>query len=323
MNKLVSELFAMLKVAESDIQKEHQVLMANKTTSFKKGKGKKENFKKGGKAVALPVKKPKARPKPKTECFYCKGNGHWKRNCPKYLADKKDGKVNKGICDIHVIDVYLTNAHSSAWVFDTGSVAHICNSKQGLRIKRRLAKDEVTMRVGNGSKVDVIAIGTLPLHLPLGLVLDLNNYYLVPALSMNIISGSCLLRDGYSFKSENNSCSIYMSNIFYGHAPLMNGLFLLNLDHSDTHIHNIDAKRRKVDNDSARYLWHCRLGHIGVKRMKKLHADGLLESLDYESFETCEPCLMGKMTKTPFSGTMERANDLLEITHSDVCGRMS
>ena len=26
---------------------------------------------------------------------------------PKYLADKKDGKVNKSIFDIHVIDVYL------------------------------------------------------------------------------------------------------------------------------------------------------------------------------------------------------------------------
>ena len=26
-------------------------------------------------------------------------------------------------------------------------------------------------------------------------------------------------------------------------------------------------------------------GHIGVKRMKKLHADGLLESLDYESVD--------------------------------------
>ena len=60
------------------------------------------------------------------------------------------------------------------------------------------------MRVGNGSKVDVITVGTLPLHLP--------------ALSMNIISGSCLMRDGYSFKSENNGCSIYMSNIFYGHC---------------------------------------------------------------------------------------------------------
>ena len=151
-----------------------------------------------------------------------------------------------------------------------------------------------------------------------GISLDLNNCYLVPALSMNIISGSCLMRDSYSFKSENNGCSIYMSNIFYGHAPLLSGLFLLNLDCSDTNIHNIEAKRCKVNNDSATYLWHCRLGHIGVKRKKKLHADGLLESLD-----ACEPCLMGNMTKTPFSGTMERATDLLEIIHTDVCGLMS
>ena len=156
------------------------------------------------------------------------------------------------------------------------------------------------MHVGNCSKVDVIAVGTLPLHLPSELILDINKCYLVPVLSMNIISGSCLMRDGYSFKSENNGCSIYMSNIFYGHAPLMSGLFLLNLDSSDTHIRNINAKRCKVHNDSATYLWHCHLGHIGVKRMKKLHADGLLGSLDYESLDACEPCLMGKMIKTPY-----------------------
>src|SRR5215216_6529912 len=109
-----------------------------------------------------------------------------------------------------------------------------------------------------------------------------------------------------------------MNKTFYGHTP--NGL--LNLDYSDTLIHNIDAKRCKVNNDSATYLRHYRLGHIGVKRMKKLHADGLLESLDYESFDTCETCLMGKMTKTPFSETMERANDLLEIIHTNVFGQM-
>src|SRR3954468_24967821 len=178
------------------------------------------------------------------------------------------------------------------------------------------------MRVGNGSKVDVIAVGTLPLQLPSGLVLNLNNCYLVPALSMNIISGSCLLRDGYSFKSENNGCSIYMSNIFYGHAPEMNGLFLMNLDCSDTHVNNKDTKRIKLNNDST-YMWHRRLGHNGMKRMKKLHSDGLLESLDFESLDRCEACLMGKMTKTPFTGVMERATELLEIIHIDVCGPMS
>ena len=132
--------------------------MVNKTTSFKKkGKGKKENFKKNGKEVVAPVKKPNAGSKPQTEFFYYKGTGHWKRNCPKYLAEKKDGKV-KGIFDIHVIDVYFTSVHSSPQVFDIGSVAKISNSKRELQNEQRLVKGEVTMCVGSGSKIDMIII---------------------------------------------------------------------------------------------------------------------------------------------------------------------
>ena len=48
-------------------------MMIDKTTSFKKrAKGKKGNFKQNGKQVVTPVKKPKAKSKPETECFYCK-----------------------------------------------------------------------------------------------------------------------------------------------------------------------------------------------------------------------------------------------------------
>src|SRR3954471_2173410 len=85
----------------------------------------------------------------------------------------------------------------------------------------------------------------------------------------------------------------------------------------------LKPKGCKVNNDSATCLWHYCLSHIGVKRMKKLHADGILESLDYESLDACEPCLLGQMTKTPFSGTMEQATDLLEIIHTDVYGPMN
>ena len=114
----------MLKLAMVEIKKEHQVLMVNKTTSFnKKGEGKKGNFKRNGKQVFARMKKPKAGSKTETKCLFCKGNGHWKRNCPRYLADKKDGKVNKGIFDIHVIDVYFASVYSNPSVFDTGSVA--------------------------------------------------------------------------------------------------------------------------------------------------------------------------------------------------------
>ena len=148
----------MLKATEVEIKKEHQVLMVNKTTSFKKrGKRKKGNFKKNDKKVVVQEKKPKPGPKPETECFYCKGTGHWKRKYPKYLVDKKDGKV-KGIFDIHVINVYLTSARSSPWVFDTCSAAKISNSKQELQNEQRLVKGEVTICVGSGSKIDMIII---------------------------------------------------------------------------------------------------------------------------------------------------------------------
>ena len=70
-------------------------------------------------------------------------------------------------------------------------------------------------------------------------------------------------------------------------------------------------------------MWHCRLGHISEKRMKKLHNDGLLTSFDFESYETCEACLLSKMTKAPFTGHSERASDLLGLVHTDVCGPMS
>jgi hypothetical protein len=69
---------------------------------------------------------------PEVKGFYCKGDGHWKRNCPKVLEDKKAGKViarDKSIFDIQVIDIYLTSACSNTWVFDTSYIAHICNSQ--------------------------------------------------------------------------------------------------------------------------------------------------------------------------------------------------
>ena len=131
-----------------------------------------------------------------------------------------------------------------------------------------------------------------------------------------------IVSDGYPFKSKNNAFLIYMNNVFYCHAPVQNGLFVIDLV-QETHIHNTDAKHRNTNELNTIYLWHCGLGHIGRKRMKKLHRDGLLTSFDFESYDTCEACLMGKMARASLNGVVERATDLLEIIHTDVCGPMS
>ena len=66
--------------------------------------------------------------------------------------------MNKGILYIHVIDVYFTSVYSNPSAFDTGSVAKSSNLKQELQNEQKLVKGEVTMCVGNDSKVDKIII---------------------------------------------------------------------------------------------------------------------------------------------------------------------
>ena len=46
----------------------------------------------------------------------------------------------------------------------------------------------------------------------------------------------------------------------------------------------------------------------------------MLESFDLREDDTCESCLLGKMTKSPFTDTCERGEGLLDLIHTDVCG---
>ena len=159
------------------------------------------------------------------------------------------------------------------------------------------------------------------ISLPNGLVLCLEKCYYVPSLTRNIISVACLYDNGFDFNFTSGVISILRNGLFYVKAISHNGIFELDLQSScnENSVYNIDNKRSKSDLNRT-YLWHCRLGHINQKRISKLHRDGLLESFDLESYDTCESCLLGKMTKSPFTGTSERASVLLAIVHTDVCG---
>jgi hypothetical protein len=107
-----------------------------------------------------------------------------------------------------------------------------------------------------------------------------------------------------------------MNGMYYGRRPIVNGLYVLNLEENE--INNVNAKRVCKHDSNLIYLWHCRLGHIGKKCIERLNKDGLLDSFYYESIETCESCLLGQMTKAPFIGQSEKASELLGLVHTDV-----
>ncbi|KAJ1274607.1 hypothetical protein BS78_05G074500 [Paspalum vaginatum] len=183
LDKTLTELHGMLKTTKDSIKKTatHVMMIQRDSKKMKrkgKGKGKAEDRIQNPKLDA----KPKASPSPSDKCFHCGDSGHWSRNCQKYLEEKKKGSETS-TSGINVIEINLATSSSESWVFDTGSMIHTCKSLQGLKQTRSFARGELDVRVGNGAKVAMLAVGIYHLSLPSGLVMEFNNCYFILALS--------------------------------------------------------------------------------------------------------------------------------------------
>ena len=87
-----------------------------------------------------------------------------KKDCLGY----KNWLVKKGMIisnTVFSLEINLLNVEPQSWWIDSGSPIHVTNSLQGFIRKRIPKSDEVNLRVGNGMRVAVKAIGTLKLDL--------------------------------------------------------------------------------------------------------------------------------------------------------------
>ncbi|GJZ32123.1 retrotransposon protein, putative, ty1-copia subclass [Tanacetum coccineum] len=143
------------------------------------------------------------------------------------------------------------------------------------------------------------------------------------AAASGVVSFSCLLDLGFVHTVTSNGIYVSLNGIFHFSAIPVNGVFEIDMNDNVSKYNNNSIfsinKKRKLDLNSS-YLWHCRLAHIGKTRMQKLQREGLLESINDGSYDKCESCIYGKMTKKPFNNNIERATDLLGLIHTDVCG---
>ncbi|GJX85343.1 putative RNA-directed DNA polymerase [Tanacetum coccineum] len=337
MGKTIGEIHAMLIEYEKGLPKKAETPQVMMIKGGKIQKAKKKSLKAKGQKVKgkrndkkdyiSQPKNPKPaaieRPAKDDACHHCKEVGHWKRNCPTYLAEllkkKKVGSASSS--GIFAIELF-SFPNNNSWVYDTGCGTHICITKQGFRIEKKLKRGSLYLYVGNGVRAQVEAIGSFDLVLPNGLVICLDNCHYAPTITRGVVSVSCLVDNGFDHCFTDYGISISKNGVHYFDAIACNGIYEIDMHDlvpNVNSIYNVSNKRVKHNLDST-YLWHCRLAHINKKRIKQLQQDGLLKSTDDESFDKCESCLSGKMTKKPFPHSNERAKDLLGIIHTDVCG---
>ncbi|GJX79499.1 zinc finger, CCHC-type containing protein [Tanacetum coccineum] len=237
LGKTVNELHAMLKLHEQTLPKNN----APGLHVIRAGKGK-------NKLAYAP--KPKIPPPPKREypakdsiCHECGETGHWKRNCPQYLAEllKKKNNTASGAGGSGIFTIELYTFLNRSWIYDNVCGTHICNPTQGLRASRKLKPGALSLYVGNGQREAVEAIGVF---------LFMSPEWIGDCFEQFVIPKDGIFEIGLS-NSYANKSSIY----------------------------TVSNKRDKLDLDSA-LLWHCRLGHISKKCIEKLQHDGLLNSTD-------------------------------------------
>ncbi|GJS59833.1 zinc finger, CCHC-type containing protein [Tanacetum coccineum] len=162
LGKTVNELHAMLKLHEQTLNlpknnapalhairagKVQKGKKHNKPQPSKAGRGQNQG---NGKNKHAYAPKPKIPPPPKREdpakdsiCHECGETGHWKRNCPQYLAELLKKKKKRKPLELVVV--------------------------QGLRASRKLKPGALSLYVGNGQH-EAIGLGTLALlwHCRLG-----------------------------------------------------------------------------------------------------------------------------------------------------------
>jgi len=112
-------------------------------------------------------------------------------------------------------------------------------------------------------------------------------------------------------------------NVIVGYGILDVGLFKLflspSLYYSLTTMHDNVGIKRNIINERSSILWHRRLGHIPIEKVKRLVNDGVLEALDFTDFGTCVDCIKEKQTNKIKKGA-RRSSDILEIEHTGISG---
>ena len=286
------------------------------------------------------------------KCHHCGKYGHMKRECRELLRDsgriqsqfKKEWptkqkayavkeelrysqKDDEGMIGL-VAEQVLATKNISNWIVDSGATCHMCNDKSLLTDIEDIEETQ-DITLGDGYAVNATAKGTVELNMYLTIGKSqrcrLHDVLYVPNLSYNLLSVAKGTSSGKSFKFADSNCSILDGNGRQIATATKSGN-LYHLNCSTTQTANAIVKKCASSEETKENLWHRRFGHLGAGNLEKLARRELVSGFDYDTSkkpEFCEPCIDGKHHRLPFPKKGgERAEDILQLVHSDVCGKI-
>ena len=260
------------------------------------------------------------------KCHFCHKTGHFKKDCWKYLASKKQSaspaekKETPG--EVLVMTHDLSTTSRGSWIVDSGATCHMSNDETLFVDMRHLTTpQEVTL--GDERTLKATAEGTVMLEtlLPDGSTKQcrLNDVLLVPELSYSLLSVSRASSAGKTTKYDKAGCEILNEQKKVIAFTTRVG----NLYHWE-HCRKFQAVK-VTDVESKEKLWHRRFGHLGEQNLQRIAREKLVKEFIYDASNPigfCETCIGGKYHHSPFASSTTKTTEVLELVHSDVCGKI-
>ncbi|KAG6476598.1 hypothetical protein ZIOFF_065843 [Zingiber officinale] len=123
------------------------------------------------------------------------------------MKDSISSDIREGVPDSENAKDFLDSVEEQ-FQSSSKALATTLIIKMGFCFTRKLNKGECKVLVGNGNKVPIEAVGTLPLVLESGFKLNLFDTVYVPSITRKLISVSRLVTHGYSILFENKDFTI-------------------------------------------------------------------------------------------------------------------
>ena len=290
-----------------------------------------------------------------SRCYHCGKAGHFRRNCDELkrkegidvsrrtrfkenanILEKTKSRNNIGSSDSDAGIGFVVVSHALSsesdcgrkWIIDSGATCHMCNDESMFE-DLKCAEDAQEIQVGDGYKVKACGKGNIRLKVEVSEGMNKNcmlyGVLYVPDLSYNLVSVAKAVKAGMLVLFEGNKCKVVNNkSIVIATATKIGNLFYLNIIDEEAH-ENAQIVMKHVETNEEK-LWHSRFGHLGMDNMKKLVKNELVNGLKYNISNSegfCEPCVDGKHHRQKFPKTGgQRAQDILDLVHTDVCGKL-
>lgn len=267
----------------------------NKTSDVKDGGSKKTNVK----------------------CYKCKQSGHYRNQCT-YNNSKSFKEPDTTRKQTNAFSAVFLNAkyNKDDWYIDSGASSHLTANESWVINPCYDQTNEII--VANNHKLRVLCTGDVNIvTIADGCEYDvpIKELLCVPDLTTNLLSVSQLLKNGNKVDFDEKGCKIYNKvGCLVAVADVVNGVYKVRMP-------KYAMSTSTVSGDT----WHRRLGHVNSNYLNQMSeaVEGLnlVEKVNITK-STCSTCCEGKQSRLPFKHVGTRADDVLKVIHTDICGPM-